>query len=175
GAAVEEPTRRRRRLDACDAREPARRGRLRDDDGDAGGAAPALVARRADVGLVPDRRGPGAFLDRRRVEGILRRVEAAPAVDVALGAGIVRPRRGGLGPCRAIVREGIHPGGLTLQRAPAAARILEHAHVVEGGLSGVEAWILPVRAEARGPAAGRLAGLGIDAGPVGGFARDVED
>ena len=89
------------------------------------------------LGPVPDRRRPGALLDRRREERDRRRAEAA--VGEAAGAAAA---------CAAqSAANGSTPCVLADARAPAAGRVLEHARVVEGALARDEVRILPDRAE----------------------------
>src|SRR4029450_12693641 len=59
-------------------------------------------------------------------------------------------------------------------RAPAAARVLEHAGVVEGALGGLELGVRPGGAERVGTRSAGLAGRRVDAALVR-IARDVED
>src|SRR5207244_3510111 len=80
-------------------------------------------------------------------------------IGVAAGA-VLAAGRGGL--VRAVRIERIHAVRLAVARAPAAGRILEHAHVPEGRLSGVERRVGPQRAERRRAAPGGRARARLD-------------
>src|SRR3989475_8985348 len=110
----------------------------------------------------PDRRRPRAFLDHRTNDRI----------GVAAGA-VLAAGRGGL--VRAVRIERIHAVRLAVARAPAAGRILEHAHVPEGRLSGVERRVGPQRAERRRAAPGGRARARLDGRAVVATSGDVVD
>src|SRR5262249_5346374 len=115
------------------------------------------------LGPVPDGRRPGALLDERLVELLAGRIRTARGVVLARGLGLIRAAR----------RERIDSRLTAEDRAPAARRHLEDAHVVEGALARVELGILPDRTEVARPGLEGGAGAGIDAAAAA-RPRDVD-
>src|SRR5439155_1434014 len=100
-------------------------------------------------------------------------IEAGQVAFVAVVLAAAAAVRGGL--VRAVRIERIHAVRLAVARAPAAGRILEHAHVPEGRLSGVERRVGPQRAERRRAAPGGRARARLDGRAVVATSGDVVD